>query len=213
MTAESGTTTVSDIYPLSPAQQGVLFHTLSAPDSGVYFEQFSVRLEGKLDTAAFRAAWENVVHRHDVLRAALQWEGLEQPLMVVFDRVDLPWSEQDWRGVPAEDQQDRMQRSLAEQRVLGFDLASAPLLRVEVIRLDDAMWQVVWSFHHIVLDGWSSAAVLGELFTTYAALLRGTEPKLPPVRPYRDYIGWLQNQDLAAAEEYWRDLLADVSEP
>ncbi|GAA2000423.1 hypothetical protein GCM10009799_29700 [Nocardiopsis rhodophaea] len=213
MTAESGPTKVSDIYPLSPAQQGVLFHTLSAPASGVYFEQFSVRLEGKLDTAAFRAAWEHVVHRHDVLRAALQWEGLDQPLMVVFDQVDLPWSERDWRDMPAEDQQDRMQRSLAEQRVSGFDLASAPLLRVEVIRLDDAVWQVVWSFHHIVLDGWSSAAVLRELFTAYAALLRGTEPKLPPVRPYRDYIGWLQEQDLAAAEGYWRDLLAGVSGP
>ncbi|GAB2758212.1 non-ribosomal peptide synthetase [Amycolatopsis magusensis] len=205
--------TIKDIYPLSPVQQGLLFHTLSAPDSGVYFEQFSVRLEGSLNAEAFRGAWERLVHRHDVLRSAVQWEGLDTPVLVVFDRIELPWSEEDWRGLDQAEQATRLSETLAAERVEGFDLGRAPLLRVGLYRLADDAWQVVWNYHHLLLDGWSSAAVLRELFLIYVALCAGDEPRLPNVRQYRDYIGWLQQQDLGAAERFWRDLLAGVTEP
>ncbi|QFU93019.1 Linear gramicidin synthase subunit B [Amycolatopsis sp. YIM 10] len=205
--------TIKDIYPLSPVQQGLLFHTLSAPESGVYFEQFSVRLEGELNATAFRDAWDRLVHRHDVLRSAVQWEGLDTPVLVVFDRIELPWSEEDWRGLTPDEQATRLSETLAADRIEGFDLGTAPLLRVGLYRLADDAWQVVWNYHHLLLDGWSSAAVLRELFLNYVALCAGEEPKLPPVRQYRDYIGWLQQQDLGAAERFWRELLDGVTEP
>ncbi len=201
------------IYELSPIQQAMLFHGLYQPGSGVYVLQQSLRLTGRLDLPAFERAWQHVVDRHAILRTAFFWEGLDKPVQVVYRQVRLEVTRVSWRGVPAEEQQARLARHLEADREQGFDVAAAPLMRVALFELDEDVHQLVWAQHHLVVDGWSQGQVLRELFAGYAAFASGREPRLEPARGYRDYISWLQQQDLAPAEALWRKNLAGLSSP
>ncbi|MCY1043070.1 amino acid adenylation domain-containing protein, partial [Corallococcus sp. bb12-1] len=206
-------TPVEDVYPLSPLQQGLLFHAQLSPGSGLYFEQLSWAIRSPLEASALRRAFEAVVAREAVLRTRFVWEGLEQPLQVVAPRVELPWRQLDWRQVPAVEQPARLEAFLQEDRELGFDLGRAPLARLAVIRLGEDSWHCVWSFHHLLLDGWSMGRVLQQLFTAYASTARGQAPRLEPAPAFRDYIGWLQQQDPARSEPWWRQVLAGFTAP
>src|SRR3712207_3689646 len=107
---------IEAIYPLSPLQQGMLFHTLYAPSSGTYFEQFAFTLRGDLDEAAWTAAWDRVVERHAVLRTAFAWEKREKPLQIVSRAARAPWDRQDWRGIGEAERRERLDAWLREDR-------------------------------------------------------------------------------------------------
>ena len=204
---------VEDIYPLSPAQQSMLLYLLiSGYRSEVYFDQYVATL-ASVDPSALRGAWQAVMDRHPVLRTLFLWEKRDQPLQVVRRQVEVPWQEHDWRELPEAERTQRLESFLREDHALGIDLGKAPLMRVTLIRMADETWKMVWSFSHLVLDGWSLAVVLSELRTFYAAAQEGREADLPPTRPYRDYIGWLKRQDPARAEEHWRRALAGFEPP
>jgi amino acid adenylation domain-containing protein/non-ribosomal peptide synthase protein (TIGR01720 family) len=204
---------IEDVYPLAPTQHGMLFFHLYAPESPAYFQQLTWTLRGPLDAAALRRAWERQLARHPVLRTAFVAEGLERPLQVVRRKVELPWRELDWRGVSEAEARVRVGELLADDRRAGLDPSRAPVLRVALIRLADEVHQVVWSYHHMLLDGWCLPRLIGEGMTLYEAEHRGEEPRLEPSRPYRDYIEWLQAQDLGAAESFWRRTLAGFRAP
>jgi amino acid adenylation domain-containing protein/non-ribosomal peptide synthase protein (TIGR01720 family) len=204
---------VEDIYPLSPLQSGLLFHSLYAPESGMYVEQHSCTFEGKLDEAALLLAWRRVIERHAVLRTSFHWEGLDEPVQVVRRAAEVPWETDDWRGLPAAEQEDRL-RSLARvQRKEGLPLGRAPLLRLLLVRLDHDRWRFLWCHHHLLLDGWSVATVLKEVLIFYGAALGQAQVDLPRPLAYRDYIAWLRAQDWEAAERYWRKYLGGVTRP
>ena len=206
---------VEDIYELSPLQEGILFHSLyAARSSGMYFEQFSFPVTAVLHPPALREAWERVVARHAVLRSAFLWEGLERPVQVVHRQVELPWRYEDWTGQATAVWPERLRACLAADLAEGFDLAEAPLLRLTLIRMADATYQMVISFHHILLDGWSLMLVLRDVSTLYQALCDdGREVSLPPSPPYRRYITWVRRQDQAEAETFWRRTLAAYPGP
>jgi amino acid adenylation domain-containing protein len=204
---------VEDIYPLSPTQQGMLFHTLYAPQSGIYCEQLGITFRAPLDIPAFKKAWECVVERHPILRTAFVWEKIDEPLQVVRQKVEIPWEEQDWQGLPAPEQAAALESFLRASRTRGFELAQAPLMRLALLRLSADAVHVVWNYHHLLLDGVSTNQVLHEVFTYYQALRQGHMPTLPRPRPYRDYIAWLQEQALPAAETFWRQHLAGFTAP
>ncbi|HZW29446.1 MAG TPA: amino acid adenylation domain-containing protein [Isosphaeraceae bacterium] len=194
---------------MAPLQEGLLFHSLLAPHGGDYVVQLAWRVEGALDASALRRAWQQVLERHAALRTSFLWREGGEPLQVVWRRVVLPWHEEDWRGQAADEQQRRRWAWLAEDRRRGFDLDQPPLMRLAVCRLGERDWEVVWSSHHALLDGWSMALVLGEVFAAYTAFVRGEVPQLPARRPYQDYIAWLLRQDAAAARAFWRGQLGD----
>ncbi len=204
---------VEDIYPLSPLQQGMLFHTLYAPQSGVYVEQMSCTLRGDLDGAAFKRAWQYVIDRHPVFRTAFIWEGLDEPLQIVRQQVDLPWEQDDWRELDADTQQTRLEALLKADQVRGFELVRAPLTRFTLVQLADDDYAFIWSHHHLLLDGWSLPLVLNEVLACYAAFAYGRPLVLPTPCSYRDYITWLQEQDLAHAEAFWRRYLQGLTTP
>jgi amino acid adenylation domain-containing protein/non-ribosomal peptide synthase protein (TIGR01720 family) len=208
--SEAKQTNVEDIYQLSPVQQGMLFHTLLEPGSGMYFDQVISRLRftREFDLDVFQRAWQKVVERQTVLRMALTWERRENPLQVVLQRVSLPVEQHDWRGLDTGEQERRLEFFLREDRRRGFDLSKAPLVRLTLFRLSDDIYQFVMSYHHILMDGWSLSLVLSEGLSIYEALIEGEDAKLGPVRPYREYISWLRAQDLTPAEEYWRRMLS-----
>jgi amino acid adenylation domain-containing protein len=204
---------VADIYPLTPAQAGILFHTLQAPDSGVYFEQYVCTLSGRLDIDAFHQAWHTVVHRHAVLRTEFIWEGIDEPLQVVRQTVEIPFVHQDWRKLTSAEKRDRLATHLRQDRLHGFDPAKAPLIRLALFQLETTVHHMVWSFHHLQLDGWSTALVLKEVFACYEALHRGEVPESSAPRPFKDYVGWLQKQDIHQAEAFWKKELVGFSAP
>jgi amino acid adenylation domain-containing protein len=198
---------VEDIYPLSPAQQGMLLYLLLS-GAEVYFDQYVADVTGPLDPGVFRQSWLRVIERHPPLRTLFLWEKREQPLQVVRRAVELPWQDLDWSGLAEEERGRRLEGFLAEDKAAGFDLGKAPLMRVALIRWGEGVHKIVWSFHHLVLDGWSMSQVLGEALGVYESLSRGQEVRFPRPRPFRDYIRWIQKQDLASAESFWRRALA-----
>ncbi|MEA2691491.1 MAG: hypothetical protein QOJ16_878 [Acidobacteriota bacterium] len=205
---------VQDFYPLSPMQEGMLFHTLYAPDSGVYVTQVNLRFAAdELDLPAFERSWGRVVERHAVLRTRFLWEGLETPIQAVEREVELPVERVDWRHLRDAEGRERLAAYQRSERARRFDLREAPLSRLGLLQLPGGNFQVVWTFHHIVLDGWSVSLVLRDVEAIYRSLLAGREPGLAPIRPFRDYIVWLQRQDLASAEELWRGVLRGFSSP
>ncbi len=204
---------IEDLYPLSPMQHGMLFHSLFAPEAGSYFVQKSCTLRGKLNVAALEQAWQRILDRHPVLRTGFLWEDLDDPVQVVQRRVELPLQQQDWRELSAEEQQLRLTDHLDAERRRGFDLTRAPLMRLNLTRLADEEYRFTWSYHHLLLDGWCNTLILKEVFTFYEAFSQGREIELTASRPFRDYIAWLQGQDLSHAEKFWRDTLKGFTTP
>ncbi|MET0649944.1 MAG: amino acid adenylation domain-containing protein, partial [Pyrinomonadaceae bacterium] len=204
---------VEDVYELTPTQQGMLFHGLYAPSSGAYFNQLSCLIEGELDPAAFRAAWRQTVERHPGLRTCFHWDGLEKPLQVVHRNVELRWDELDLSGVEEAEALERWRDRLRRERALGFKTSEAPLMRWTLADLGGSRWRFNWSQHHLLLDGWSSSLVLGEVLETYAALREGREAAVPRPRPFREMVGWLHRQDAGGAERFWRERLAGFTTP
>ncbi len=205
---------VEDIYPLTPLQQGMLFHTVYAPGSGAYVEQvgFTVR-DPAFDPQVFARAWQRVAERHPVLRTAFAWEEMEEPVQVVQRRVAIPVETLDWSGLAPHARERELEDFLAEDRRRGFDLLAAPLMRLALIRTGADEWRVQWSFHHLLLDGWSLPRVLDEVLSFEADARAGRETSLPRPRPFRDYVLWLREGDAAAAEAFWRARLAGVEAP
>jgi len=204
---------VQDVYRLSSLQEGMLFESLYAPEGDAYVVQTAWLLEGDLDPVALRRAWEHLVERHAVLRTSFHWNGMEHPHQVVHRWLELPWIQEDWRGVLAGERESRLEERHEADRRAGFDLETAPLFRLLLVRLEDRLWSLVWTQHHLLLDGWSVGLVLPELFAAYAAFRGGASPHLPPARPFRAYIEWLLRRDPHEAEAFWRRELAGFAAP
>ena len=204
---------IEDLYELSPMQQGMLFHTLYAPESEVYFEQLLCILSGELNFSAFQKAWEQIVARHSILRSAFFWEEIEKPLQIVNKQVDLPWEKLDWRHLTSDEQQKNLEDFLVSDRHKGFDLNQAPLMRFTIIQLTENTYQFIWSHHHILFDGWSMQIIIKEILTLYEANQRGEHLRLSPVRPYKEYIEWLQQQNIEKAKQFWQQTLQGLQTP
>jgi amino acid adenylation domain-containing protein len=204
---------IAAAYPLSPMQQGMLFHALYAEQSGVDIEQMICTLQEPLHPLHFEQAWQRVLERHTILRTSFHWEGLAQPEQRVHQRLDLSIIQEDWRALSTQFQHDRLQDYLQRDRLQGFDLSQAPLMRLRLFRLADAQYQLVWTFHHILLDGRSFSILLKEVFDFYQAFCRGADLQLAAPLPYQTYIEWLQQQNWSQAEAYWQQLLNGFTVP
>jgi amino acid adenylation domain-containing protein/non-ribosomal peptide synthase protein (TIGR01720 family) len=204
---------VETFYPLSPMQQGMLFHCLLEPGSGVYFEQMACSLAGRLDQPSFEKAWQRVVDRHPALRTAFLYEGLKEPVQVVHRRVRVEVSFHDWSDLPPMRRQSRVEEFLAQDRDRGFSLAEPPLMRLTLIQTGESRSDFIWSYHHLLLDGWSVPIVIGEVLHCYEAFRQGKEPRLPPIRSYRDYIVWTRKQDASKAAAFWSGYLKGLGGP
>ena len=198
---------VESMYPLSPTQAGILFHTRHDPVFAMYFEIITWVMQGDVNIRAFEQAWQRTVDRHAVLRTAFFWEGLDDPIQVVRQRARLPLAYHDWRGLTEEQQEEQLQQFYADERKRGFDLSKAPLMRVALIQTDDNRYRFVWCYYHGLLDGWSGSLLFNDVFTYYEALVSGAEIKLPAPDPFHSYIEWVQQQDIAKARDYWQRTL------
>ena len=204
---------IEDIYPLTALQQGLLLHTRLAVERGMYWTQTGLVLEGELDGGVLRRAWELVFARHAVLRSTVVWERMREPLSVVSRSVPLPWREVDLSGLAGAGQRRAVEEFLARDRAAGADFGAPSLVRLALLRLGRGRHQLVWSLHHLVMDGWSLPIVLGEVLEAYRALRAGVRPPDRAHRPFRDFVAWLAGRDPGEAAGYWRERLAGVGAP
>ncbi|SFJ64582.1 amino acid adenylation domain-containing protein [Thermoflavimicrobium dichotomicum] len=204
---------IQDIYTLSPLQQGLLFHSVYAENSGMYFTQMAVTIKGSLNVDAFEQAWQQVVDRHTILRTGFIWGETEQPVQVVYRKSPVKLHQLDWRHLPPAEKQRKLAEWMEQDRMQDFDITVAPLMRLNLIQTEEQTYEFVWGYHHVLLDGWSLPIVLNEVFQSYDALVKGKKLNLPTPRPYRDYIAWLRKQDMKKAEAYWRESLKGFTSP
>ncbi|OAB58112.1 hypothetical protein AY600_04785 [Phormidium willei BDU 130791] len=205
--------TIEDIYPLSPLQQGLLFHSLYAPESGVYVEQLALEIQGQLDWEVLEEAWQASVDRHGILRTAFVWDNLDHPLQVVGRQARLRLQQEDWQALDPQERSVALVQWLEGDRRRGFVLSKAPLMRLTRLHLGPNEDYLVWTHHHLLLDGWSASRLLQEVWQQYQGRCQGRTPSLAPVRPYRDYIDWLQRQDTRAAQGFWQAYLQGITAP
>ncbi|MFC0527565.1 amino acid adenylation domain-containing protein [Phytohabitans kaempferiae] len=201
------TSSVEDIYELTPLQRGMLLHSVHDGAADMYLGQHVYTLDGPLDADALVRAWQLVFTAHPALRTSFHWEGLDKPLQVVHRDVTPVARQHDWSGLGETEQRERLDRLLADDRAQGFDLTTPPLQRLHLIHLGPDRHGLAWSHHHLLLDGWSVPVFMNEVMERYRGLTVGGPPP-PAAPPYRDYIAWLQRQDVAAAERFWTETLA-----
>ena len=199
-------TSLSGTFALSPMQQGMLFHYLKEPHSGVDIEQIVVHLPEKIDARRLEKAWQWLVGRHDVLRTKFIWEGNETQ-QEILPEVAVLFVVHENRGLSKKDQRERLNEFLQADRVRGFDLSEAPMLRLTLFQWCDESFSLVWTFHHALLDGRSYPVLLREVFEAYAELKTGAVSERPEPFPYRRYIEWLQEENFDAAEGFWKKQL------
>jgi aspartate racemase len=203
---------MADVLPLSPLQEGLLFHALyDNRGADMYNVQTVIDLHGPLDVAGLRVAAEALLRRHDNLRAAFHSDGTGQALQVIPRAVEVPWHESDLSELDPARRDTELDGVLAADLAGRFDPRQSPLVRFTLVKLGVGEHRLLFTNHHIVLDGWSGPIVLGELFELYGS--RGDDSALPPVPPYRDYLAWIAGRDRQAAERAWRDALEGPVEP
>jgi non-ribosomal peptide synthetase component F/acyl carrier protein len=195
------------INPLSPAQQGMLYEYIRAPESGIHIEQSVYTLKGEMNIAAFEQAWQWGVDRHAILRTGFVWKEQAEPLQVTLRHVHIAIDYRDWRHISSAEQQAQLKSYLRDDRARGFNVAQAPLMRLTLFRLSEQIYRFVWTSHHILMDGWSHQILLNEIISCYTALSRGQTFSAQSGRPYSDYIEWLERQDVSKAEGFWRKML------
>ena len=199
---------IEDAYPLSPMQQGLLFQSLYQPGSQAYFLQTSFRLQGLRSVDAFQRSWQALCQRHAILRTAFVHDGAAAPLQVVFKQRRPDWNFESIAGLPPREQRAVVVRRQEEERRRGFHLTDGPLMRIHLFALGGDEYQVIWSYHHLLLDGWCLRIVYQELDQLYGAFIQQEDPGLPTPPPYGEYIAWLQAQDAQKAKAYWAGLVA-----
>ena len=205
---------VVDIFQLTTAQKGILFHLLlQGTDAPLYLAQVRVDLVGRMDEALFQRAWDTVARRHGMLRSVILHEGLHEPVQVVVERGGIAL---DWHDAGTDDPALRAARctALAEERLATpIPLGSHPMLRVTLVRLDPDLTHMIFDWHHILMDGWSLAVLSNEVLLTYAALLKDEPLALDEVGSFRDHVVALAEQDRDAIRGFWRERLAGLHAP
>jgi amino acid adenylation domain-containing protein len=198
---------IEDVYPLTPVQEGMLFHSRHSAGAGEYVQQLASVVRGTLDLAAFEQAWRGLVDRHAVLRTAFHWIDAGRPVQAVYRGIALPWEVVDWRETGMVEREQRLDDFLRLDRARGFDPSTPPLMRLTLFRIEDDVWQLVWTYHHLLIDGWCLQIVLQELLALYEGNVSGRPVDLPGRPPFRDYIAWLEARDQGLTEAYWRETL------
>ena len=204
---------IEAIYPLSPSQKGMLFETYYASESGIHIEQAVCILRGKLDLVAFKQAWQQIVDHHPILRTSIVGKERDEPLQVVHKQSTVSFEQYNWQSYAAADQQKRLEDYIEADRRKGFNLSKPPLVRLVLFQVMPDTYQLVWTHHHILMDGWCTPLIFEEFLSRYKALTENYTWLPKPSRPYKDYIVWLQLQNLSEAEHFWAEKLKGFTKP
>jgi iturin family lipopeptide synthetase B len=196
---------IQDIYPLTPMQEGMLFHALMDTESAAYFEQKTLTCVGEIDLPLFEESLNLLIARYDILRTVIVHEYMSSPKQILFKARIATVSYRDFSGLRNGQLEEAIQKYEREDRDKGFELSEELLLRLSVIQLSSNQYKVIWSSHHILMDGWCSGIILKDFLQLYASLRTGQSLRLEEPAPYAKYIQWLQKQPKRKAKSYWAD--------
>ncbi|WP_152381478.1 non-ribosomal peptide synthetase [Paenibacillus brasilensis] len=203
---------IENIYPLSPMQKGMLFHSLLEPNSSAYFELVTFHVRGNLDVAAFEKSVEALVQRHAAFRTNFNNLWNHSPLQIVYRDKKIEFTYKNLRDATEQQVEEFYEGYLKENSFRGFDLSRDSLMRMLILRTDDQTYRFIWSFHHIVMDGWCMPLVIRELFDHYYAIQQQKPLEQDIPTPYSHYIEWLVERDQAEASRYWSEYLKGYEE-
>lgn len=198
---------------LSPVQQSMVFHHIYSPKSSVTVEQTIFSIKSKLDIEIFEKAWQKLLDRHESLRTSYHWEGLEEAVQIVHKDLKIPFQVLDWTNFSKSEGLQKLEQLIEEDRKKGFDLSKPPLMRILVIKQEEYAYDVVWTHHHLQLDGWCNSILFKELGQCYEALCVDEKITFGHVYSFKDYIDWLRRQDKKKAEQFWRTELDGFKTP
>lgn len=204
---------LKDLCPLTPMQEGMLYHDQLDSQSTAYHEKITFFLSGHLDATCYRQAWQQLVERHDILRSVFVVNKTQRPLQAVLKRVEAEFRVEDYSQWLAsfddrqEQQQHLLEKIYSADEQQGFQLTRQVPLRLSLYKMADQRWCLFWSFHHILLDGWSVNLLMQEMGQIYAALLAKKAPALPPVLPFKHYLQWIEKQQQSTGREFWQTYL------
>ena len=205
---------VEDIYPLSPMQEGILFYVLYNKNTTAYFYQLSYRIHGELDVPVVRKCIDHLVDRYQVLRTMFIYDGSERPMQVVLKERHVDVSYQDLREITVEEDKGKIINDFKENdRRCSFDLSQDVLMRLSILYTDEDEYEFIWSFHHILMDGWCIGILISDFLETYNGFLENRAPELPTPTPYRIYIEWLEEQNKESSKSYWKKYLEGYTRP
>ncbi|WP_036604236.1 non-ribosomal peptide synthetase [Paenibacillus assamensis] len=200
---------IENIYTLTPLQEGMLFHSLLDPESNAYFEQFVFTLSGQIEVALLEKSFNQIIERFDVLRTVFIYKESEQPLQVVLRKVETNIPFVDLTDLSPLEQQQYVEEFKNREKEKGFDLQQDVLIRLSLFQTTSSTYKVVFSFHHIIMDGWCLGIIAKHLFGVYHELQQGKWMPNHTIYPFSDYLTWLNAQDSSSALQYWSDYLRD----
>ncbi|WP_068776272.1 non-ribosomal peptide synthetase [Paenibacillus sp. FJAT-26967] len=203
---------IVNIIEMTPMQEGILFHSLMDEESGAYFEQVNLTLEGRMDPEVFEKSFNKLLERHDVLRTVFIAKDVDQPLQIVLKERKATLYYQDIASLSEEEQAEEIRNYLERDKSRSFQLEKDVLIRLALLKLGETKYAMILSYHHIIMDGWCLSILGKELFQIYAALVRGVPPQLEEVYPYSDYLEWLGSQNKEEAVAYWTGYLTEYEQ-
>jgi amino acid adenylation domain-containing protein/non-ribosomal peptide synthase protein (TIGR01720 family) len=199
---------IQDIYPLSPMQEGMLFHALYDDSSGAYFQQISYRLQGELDLELVENSLNRLFERYDILRTLFVHHELKRPMQIVLSEQQVEFHYQDLRSpAPGKEKKQALEDIKETDRQRSFVLDTDCLMRVTVCQTAAREYEFIWSYHHILMDGWCLTILIAEFFEIYNSYRQNRPPQLTALTPYRSYIQWLEQQDKNLDKQYWQEYL------
>ena len=204
---------IEDAYPLSLLQAGMLFHSEYERESALYHVYSSYHVRAPFDEVALREAFRRLTQRHAVLRTAFDLASYSEPLQLVQRSVTVPLVIEDIRELSAAEQEIVIAEWQETEKQRYIDWGQAPLVRFQIHRRSEETSQFSFALHHAILDGWSVAAMLTELFESYLELLHGGESESgPPSSTFRDFVA-LEQAALKSEEckQYWKEKLSGSS--
>ncbi|MGD9732944.1 MAG: condensation domain-containing protein, partial [Desulfamplus sp.] len=202
---------VKNLYALTPLQEGILFHSLMDTSGSTYFEQACFNVNGQVNVAFFQKAWNELIRRHDALRTIFVMKNVPQPLQIVLKQRELTIRVEDITHLTPEEQDERIEAFRSEDRKTPFDLTKDLLIRINLFKRKDNLHTLVWSFHHIIMDGWSVSVLYEELAVIYTALLQDKKYNLPEPIQFNSYIKWLKGRNNKDTQEFWQHYLDGYS--
>lgn len=204
---------VEKIYQLSPMQEGMLFQTILNKGKGFYFEQFSFNMCGELNVEIFEKSFIEVLKRHDIFRTVFITDGLERPQQVVVKEKHAKVVYEDISMKDRQEAKAYIQTFRYEDKKKDFDVTLDVLFRLAIFKIDKNTYSTIWSFHHLVMDGWCLSIVLKEVLSIYKMMMNQEPIQLDSPKPYSKYIQWLQKQDEQETMEYWKNYLKGYEAP
>ncbi|WFA84861.1 non-ribosomal peptide synthetase [Paenibacillus amylolyticus] len=199
---------IENIYSLTPMQKGMWFHSALDRQTAAYFEQTRFTMRGALDVQLFERSWMELAKRHLVLRANFVNGPAGEPLQIIYHDKPVGFEYEELLHLQVHEKQAYLDEKAEEDKLRGFDMEHDALVRFTILRTEEQSYHVLWSFQHILMDGWCLAQLTQELFEIYSTLTSGKQPAGGKGSDYGDYIEWLEKQDDQAASGYWTAFLA-----